>query len=118
MQQIPDTTAMHMSKTTMSPLAALLAVKVSALPVVYKLLTAQDKGAQKVAIQMLTFLCQMGSEWQLQEQLTLARFCDGVILSDLVQRVESMSKQTKLSAAKSAELASLLQLLSSATSGM
>ena len=88
-----------------------------ALPVVYKLLTAQDKGAQRVAVEMLTFLCEMGSEWQTQEQLTLANFDNGVILANLVERVEGLSTQTRLSTAKATELARLLQLLSSATSG-
>lgn len=94
-----------------------LHVQVSALPVVYKLLTAEDKGSQKVAIEMLTFLCEMGSEWQTQEQLNLAKFGNGAILANLVQRIGHLSNQTKLSAAKAAELARLLQLLSSATSG-
>ena len=92
-------------------------VQVSALPVVYKLLTVEDKGSQKTAVEMLTFLCEMGSEWQTQEQLNLAKFGNGVLLSNLVQRIGRMSNQTKLSTAKAAELASLLQLLSSATSG-
>ena len=118
MCNILDMTAFKTPQDVMIPTGnTALYVQVSALPVVYKLLTAQDKGAQKAAIQMLTFLCQMRSEWQSTEQLTLATFGNGVILSDLVQRIESMSKQTKLSSAKSAELASLLQLLSSATSG-
>lgn len=92
-------------------------VQACALPVVYRLLTAQDKGAQRVAIEMLTFLCEMGSEWQTQEQLTLANFDKGVILAHLVERIERLSNQTRLSTAKAAELARLLQLLSSATSG-
>ena len=84
---------------------------------VYKLLTAEDKGSQKVAIEMLTFLCEMGSEWQTQEQLNLARFGNGVILASLVQRIQQISNHTKLSTAKAAELAGLLQLLSLTTSG-
>ena len=92
-------------------------VQVSALPVVHKLLTAQDRGSQRVAIEMLTFLCEMGSEWQTQEQLALAKFGNGVILDNLVQRIREISNQTKLSRAKAAELARLLQLLSLATSG-
>ena len=93
------------------------AMQASPLPVVYKLLTADIKAGQDVAIQMLTFLCQMGAEWQTQEQLALAKFGNGVILSNLVERLGAVCNQTKLSGAKAAELASLLQLLSSATAG-
>lgn len=89
----------------------------SPLPVVYKLLTAQDQGASTAAVQMLTFLCQMGSQRQRQEQLALAKFGNGVILDIVVQRIKKLCSQTKPSTAKAAELTSLLHLLSSATSG-
>ena len=107
----------HVSRGKIITNSALLVVQTSALPVVYKLLTAEDKGSQKVAIEMLTFLCEMGSEWQTQEQLNLAKFDNGVILAHLVQRIGQTSNQTKLSTTKAIELANLLQLLSSATSG-
>lgn len=84
---------------------------------VHKLLTAEDKGAQKIAVEMLIFLCEMGSEWQTQEQLNIAKFDNGAILANLVHRFGKMANQTKLSTAKAAELARFLQLLSSATSG-
>lgn len=93
-------------------------IQVSALPVVYKLLTAEDKSAQQAAIQMLTFLCQMDSEWQAKEQIALASYDNGIILTVLVERLEATANLNKLSAAKAAELATLLQLLSSATSGI
>lgn len=70
-----------------------------------------------MAVEMLTFLCEMGSEWQGQEQLTLANFDNGVILANLVERIEGLSAQTRLSKAKAVQLTALLQLLSSATSG-
>ena len=81
------------------------------------MLTAEDEKAQQVAIQMLTFLCQMGSDWQSQEQLALAKFGNGVILSNLVDRLGAVCKLKKLSTNNIAELARLMQLLSSATSG-
>ena len=92
-------------------------MQASPLPVVYKLLTADIKAAHQVAIQMLTFLCQMGTEWQTQEQLALANFGNGVVLSNLVERLGAACNESKVSGAKAAELASLLQLLSSATAG-
>ena len=93
-------------------------MQASALPVVYMLLTAEDKGAQTAAVKMLTFLCQVGSDWREQEQVAIAKFGDGAILVDLVERVQSVCHQRKLSPAKALELGSLLQLLSAATAGL
>ena len=50
--------------------------------------------------------------------MAIAQFGDGAILVDLVERVQSVCHQRKLSPAKAPELGSLLQLLSAATAGL
>ena len=85
----------------------------SCLPVVFKMLTAQDRGAQQAAIKMLTFLCQVDTEWQQQEQAAIANFRNGAILLHLVGRIHSACHYSKPS-----ELSSILNLVSSATAGM
>ena len=89
----------------------------SCLPVVYKMLTAVDKGAQQAAVKMLTCLCQVDAEWQQQEQLAIATFGNGAILLSLVERVQSACHQRKLSATRASELSSVLNLVSLITGG-
>ncbi len=89
----------------------------SCLPVVYKMLTAEDKVAQQAAVKMLTCLCQVDAEWQQQEQLAIANFGNGAILLSLVERVQSACHQRKLSATRVSELSSVLNLVSLTTSG-
>ncbi len=84
----------------------------------YKLLTAEDLGAQKAAIKMLTFLCQVDSEWREQEQLKVASFGSGAILLNLVDRMQLACHKRKVSAVGAAELGSIMNLVSSATAGM
>lgn len=89
----------------------------SCLPVVYKMLTAEDKGAQQAAVKMLTCLCQLDAQWQQQEQLAITAFGDGAILLSLVERVQSACYQRKLSATRVSELSSVLNLVSLITGG-
>ncbi len=89
----------------------------SCLPVVYKMLTAEDKGAQQAAVKMLTCLCQVDAQWQQQEQLAIAMFGNGAILLSLVERVQSACHQRKLSATRASELSSVLNLVSLITGG-
>ncbi|DBA85814.1 TPA: hypothetical protein ACH3X1_005366 [Trebouxia sp. C0004] len=89
----------------------------SCLPVVYKMLTAEDKGAQQAAVKMLSCLCQVDAEWQQQEQLAIATFGDGAILLRLVERIQSTCHQRKLSVTRASELSSVLNLVSLTTGG-
>ncbi len=89
----------------------------SCLPVVSKMLTAEDKGAQQAAVKMLTCLCQVDAEWQQQEQLAIANFGNAAILLSLVERIQSACHQRKLSATRVSELSSVLNLVSLTTSG-
>ena len=98
-------------------LTELHAMQSSCLPVVYKMLTAEDKGAQQAAVKMLTCLCQVDAEWQQQEQLAIANFGNGAILLSLVERVRSACQQRKLSGTRVSELSSVLNLVSLTSSG-
>ena len=85
--------------------------------VVYKLLTAQDKNAQKTAIKMLTLCCHVDNERRTQRQAWIAEFDNGAIALTLVQKVQEFSSYRKLSIAKAQELGAVLQLISSAAEG-